>query len=370
MTAYITRTGAFLPGEPVDNANIGAYVGTLLGENRIRRRVLKANGIEHRYYALDRRQKATHDVYEMAALAIEACLEGGAAEGAISYLSAGSTHTPLNGPGLSSMLHAELQRRGLVNNALEVNSNAGICTSGAQALVNTCRAVGSGAHRHALCVGVEQPSAILKSRAIKPIYDWRRMLRDVRQSQWFMSVFLRSMLSDGAGAVLVQDRPQPDGTSFAVTWTYSRSFAHETPLCMQLDNRNALLSQDIGVLMQHMGPCLRKVVAEAMAVNDDHLADYKVILPHLSSFFFRRHMLDVFRSYREADGRPIEYWTNLATKGNTGAASIFILLDEYARTHHLAEGDRVLLFIPESGRFNFVLISLQVVGAHQAEVAR
>ena len=361
MNAFITQTGAFLPGEPVENASIPAYLGTLFGESKVRERVLRANGIEQRYYALDRRQNPTHDVYELAALAVESCLEGCDSGTLISYLSAGSTNTPLNGPGLSSMLHGELQKRGLVDHALEINSNAGICTSAAQALVNACRAVQSGEHPNALCVGVEQPSAILKSRAIRPTYDLAQMVRDLRQSQWFMSIFLRFMLSDGAGAFLLQDRPSESGTSFEVTWTYSRSFAHEAPVCMKLENWNALLSQDVQVLNEHMGPCIEKVVAEAMERYDDHPRNYKVLLPHLSSYFFRRHLLTIFKTYFEGGERPTRYWTNLATVGNTGAASIFILLDEYVRTHELDDGDRLMLFIPESGRFNFVLISLTVV---------
>ncbi len=366
MSAFITRTGAFLPGPPVDNDSISDYMGSMLGEGKVRQSVLRANGIQQRHYALDRRQKATHDVYQLAALAIENCLaglnlEGDALEAPISYLSAGSTHTPFNGPGLSSMLHGELQERGLLSHALEINSNAGICTSGAQALVNTFRAVRGNEHRFALCVGAEQPSAVLKSKALRPVYDLPQMFRDLRRSKWFMSIFLRFMLSDGAGAFLVQDRPAKTGPSFEITWTHSRSFAHEAPVCMQLDNKNALLSQDIQILTQYLGPCIKKVVTEAMEVNDDQLGNYKVILPHLSSFIFRRIMLNIFRSAPQDDDRKIDYWTNLATKGNTGSASIFIMLDEYARSHDLKDGERLLLFIPESGRFNFVLISLLVV---------
>lgn len=360
MSAYITRTGAFLPGEPVDNASIPAYLGTLLGERKIRDLVLKANGIEQRHYALDRRQNATHDVYQMAALAVENCLDGTDLEAPITYLSAGSTNTPLNGPGLASLLHGELGRRGLIDHALEINSNAGICTSGAQALVNACRAVRGGEHRQGLCIGVEQPSAVLKSTTMRPTYDLGRMLRDLRRSKWFMSVFLRSMLSDGAGAFLVQDRPTGTGPAFEIVWTHSRSFAHETPLCMKLDNRSGLLSQDVDVLTRFLGPCVEKVAAEAMERHGERLGDYTVVLPHLSSYYFRRQMFAAFKSLAPGK-RRIEHWTNLATKGNTGAASIYIMLDEYARTHELNDGDRLLLFIPESGQFNFVLVSLRAV---------
>jgi 3-oxoacyl-[acyl-carrier-protein] synthase-3 len=36
-------------------------------------------------------------------------------------------------------------------------------------------------------------------------------------------------------------------------------------------------------------------------------------------------------------------------------------LDEFLLSHRLNEGERLLLFIPESGQFNFVLISLTAV---------
>ena len=141
-------------------------------------------------------------------------LESTPRERSVTYLSAGSTNTPLVAPGLASLLHAKLSKQGWLQTPVETNSNSGICTSGAQALVNACRAVSSGEHSVALCVGVEQPSAILKSSVVRPPYDLWRMLRDVKRSRWFMTVFLRFMLSDGAGAWLVEDRPSKTGLSF------------------------------------------------------------------------------------------------------------------------------------------------------------
>ena len=66
---------------------------------------------------------------------------------------------------------------------------------------------------------------------------------------------------------------------------------------------------------------------------------------------------------------PRERWySNLATRGNTGAASIFIMLDEFLRTHAVQPGERILCFIPESGRFTvaFVLIEVEAADAGQA----
>ena len=71
---YITSTGSYLPGEPVDNENMKYYLGSVPGEGRVRRKILNANGIHTRYYALDKKQNATHSLYELAAKAVKNCL--------------------------------------------------------------------------------------------------------------------------------------------------------------------------------------------------------------------------------------------------------------------------------------------------------
>ena len=60
-------------------------------------------------------------------------------------------------------------------------------------------------------------------------------------------------------------------------------------------------------------------------------------------------------------GDPIPYWPNLATVGNTGTASVFIMLDQFLKQADLKDGDRLMLFIPESGQFNYVMVSLTAV---------
>ena len=60
---------------------------------------------------------------------------------------------------------------------------------------------------------------------------------------------------------------------------------------------------------------------------------------------------------------PQEKWfTNLHTKGNTGSASIYIMIDELLKSGRLQNGDRLLCFIPESGRFTGSLMHLTAVG--------
>jgi 3-oxoacyl-[acyl-carrier-protein] synthase-3 len=356
---YITSTGSYLPGEAVDNENIGQYLGHLMWEGKVRQKILSANGIESRHYALDKKQNATHSLYELAAEAVRDCLPQDRDLPVIDYLSAGTTHAPLLAPGVSSILHDQLNKSNVLSHSLEINSNSGICSSGAQAIVNAARAVKSGDAHAALCVGVEQSSMGLKSKAFRTAYDLPAMLKDVRSSKWFMSVFLRFMLSDGAGAFLVEGRPSEQGLSLKVNWTYSRSFANEAPLCMQIPRDPMILSQDIKTLAKYMAPLSKKALEGALCEHEETLDSYTMVLPHMSSYYFESAVRKTIAKL--SPDREVPYWTNLRTAGNTGAASIFIMLDEYLKTKPVASGDRLLLFVPESGQFNYVLISLTVV---------
>ena len=361
MPCFITHTGSFLPGNPVSNEDIEKHLGSLDSESEVKRSVLRMNGITSRHYAQDENQQPTSDVYAMACEAIGNCLAKrgrGADTMSVSFLSAGTTYAPLGGPGMCSILHDQLSQRNLITGSTEISSHAGICTSAAAALVAAGRAVAAGEHDAAICVGSEHPSSALKAEAIDPIDD-RDQHTELRRSQWFMTVFLRFMLSDGSGAFLLANQPKPDGLSLQVDWTESRSFAHETPLCMKLENQGVRLSQDINILSKYLVPIARKFTADVMQRRNETLDNYRMILPHLSSFFFRKKMERVMKEFT-TNGEP-NYWTNLGTAGNTGAASIYIMLDHFLAEHSLADGDRILLFTPESGQFNFVMVSLTAV---------
>ncbi len=356
-SSYITSTGTFLPGEPVDNQGINQYLGRVLGEGKVQDKILAVNGIHTRHYALDKKQNPTHTIYELASNAVKDCLADGAPK--IDYLSAGTTHAPILAPGISSLLHDQLSKDKVITHSVEVNSNSGICSSGAQAIVNANRAVKSGEAKAAVCVGVEQSSDGLKSRNFRTTYDIPNILRDVRKSKWFMSVFLRFMLSDGAGAFLIEPQPREDTLSLKINWTYSRSFANQAPLCMKIESRPLMLTQDVKILAKYMAPLSKEAVTGALCEHDETLESYTMVLPHMSSYYFESSVKKIMAEL--SPNREVPYWTNLRTAGNTGAASIFIMLDEYLKTKPVKRGDRLLLFVPESGQFNYVLISLTVV---------
>jgi 3-oxoacyl-[acyl-carrier-protein] synthase-3 len=60
---------------------------------------------------------------------------------------------------------------------------------------------------------------------------------------------------------------------------------------------------------------------------------------------------------------PEEKWfTNLYTRGNTGCASIYLMLEEIFNSGKLQPGQKIFCFVPESGRFTTAYMMLTVVG--------
>src|SRR5687768_18455258 len=60
---YITSTGSYLPGDPVENENINQYLGRVLGERRVQSKIFAVNGIQTRHYAMGKKQKSIHSIF-------------------------------------------------------------------------------------------------------------------------------------------------------------------------------------------------------------------------------------------------------------------------------------------------------------------
>ena len=72
---YITSAGVFLPNNPISNDEMEDYLGKLNDiESKLKNRILKQNGIQKRYYALDKKQESTHSNAELAINAIGAAI--------------------------------------------------------------------------------------------------------------------------------------------------------------------------------------------------------------------------------------------------------------------------------------------------------
>jgi 3-oxoacyl-[acyl-carrier-protein] synthase III len=87
---------------------------------------------------------------------------------------------------------------------------------------------------------------------------------------------------------------------------------------------------------------------------------YDWFLPHISSYYFFNQLVDAVAE-AGLDIPQDRWFTNLRTRGNTGSASLYLMLEEALNGGHFREGDRILAFVPESGRFIVSFLQFTVV---------
>ena len=374
--AYITGTSAFLPNAPVDNEAIENVLGMIAGKpSRARRIVLRNNGIRERYYALDPATgQTTHTNARLTAEAIRGLGENQA----IDCLVTGTSTPDQLMPNHGVMVHGEL---GIP--ACEVVSTAGICVAGVTALKYAYMAVCCGSAKTAVATGSELVSPLLQARNFAAESEHRVAELEANPEIAFEKDFLRWMLSDGAGAFLLQDAPRREGLSLRIDWIDILSQADSMEVCMvaggekQADgslkgwqtfqpsewaSRSLFaIKQDVRLLNENVAyQTVGKSLIKAMATRGLTPAAVDWFLPHMSSEYFRVPTADCMASV----GFPVaqeKWFTNLHTKGNTGSASIYIMIDELLKSGRLKAGDRLLCFIPESGRFTGSLMHLTAV---------
>jgi 3-oxoacyl-[acyl-carrier-protein] synthase-3 len=369
VNVYLTSTGAFLPGPPIGNSEIEDVLGRVDGKpSRLKTRILKSNGIQTRHYAIDRTHRTTHSNVAMAVAAAKRCLEDSPIPAkSVGMLSCATTQGDMVVPGFGSMIQAEL---GVP--AVELLTTHGICSSSFMAIKGAANSVQLGEHKTALVVVSELASRLLKHTRYEAAGGLAAMD--------FNSEFLRWMLSDGAGAFLLENSPR--GRCLRIDWIRSFSHADAFPVCMGIgaptdaaDSRTwqdfptygeaeaagaLLIRQDVR-LLEHMVKLgvdgALRLIEEGVLVNRD--VDH--FLCHYSSHHFRGKIADLL-VMSGADIPQDRWFTNLYTRGNTGAASILIMLDEFLRDGRAQVGDKILCMVPESGRFNTAYMHLTAVG--------
>lgn len=367
---YITAAGVFLPNEAVSNEEMEAYLGQIDEKpSKLKARILKQNGIETRYYAIDRQQKTCFSNAEMAANAVKQALSRSSIlPTGVQFLATGTTQGDLPVPGFASMVHAQL-----AIGASEVASFQSVCASGMMALKAAYSQIKAGEKQNAVCVGSEFSSRLFKSSR----FDAQGM-----KAAPFDTEFLRWMLSDGAGAFVLQNEIPAEGLALELEWIDLQSQAHAYPLCMYTgknDNKNEheqtwldypdyeSASQAGAINLKQDVRLLDQVVKEGVShffelINSGKIKvdDITWLCCHYSSEHFKEPIKELMRKGGAAI--PEEKWfSNLRTKGNTGSASIFIMLEELFYSGKLKKGDEILCMVPESGRFITSFMKLKVV---------
>ncbi len=395
INVYINDLAAFLPNAPITNETIEDVLGKINGlPSRTKKIMLRNNKIRTRHYALDLETgRLTHTNAQMSAEAIRGLAPYDSFTlKDIECLCCGTSTPDLLIPGHALMVLGEL---GLP--ACEAVTTGGICISGMTAFKFAYLNIAAGCSDNAVACGSDAASSYLRSRFFS---SEQPKLNDVdlekKPFRAFDAEFLRWMLSDGAGAAFLSNRKNDTGPSLRVDWMEHVSYAGQLETCMYAggckqedgrmvgwreveyyqetqtknnDTKNLATRQTSRYLIRQDTKLLEKEIvrtaidwalAQAIKKHDLSPEEFDWYLPHYSSNFFR----DKFYQAMKKIGFEIPYdrwFTNLSTKGNTGSASIYIIMEELFKSGQLQKGQKLLCFIPESGRFSHVFLQLSVV---------
>ncbi|MEX0624079.1 3-oxoacyl-[acyl-carrier-protein] synthase III C-terminal domain-containing protein [Saccharospirillum sp.] len=368
-SAYITGTGVCLPGTAVSNADMEAYIGTLSpAHSRLGRATLRHNGIQQRHYARAADGRTTHTNAQLATAAIRAALGSARCrDNRLDLLCTGTTQGDLLVPGFASAVQAGL---GIAN--LEIASFQSVCASSLMALKTAMMAVQTSQSDAAAVSGSEY-----SSRWFQPSF-YADSYRDNPDPG---IEFLRYTLSDGGGAVIVEPEPVAGRRNLRIDWMEQRSFADRFPNCMYAgattNSADAMpwsvyaspseahqagaiaLKQDFKLLYE-LFPVWIGYYLELLDARRLNPADIDVFLPHYSAESLGHEMQRLL----QATGAmiPQERWFNtLSERGNTGSASLFVMLNDWMERADPQPGQRLLCFVPESGRALAAFMHLTVV---------
>jgi len=372
---YITKLAKFLPNKPVSNDEMEDYLGLIDNQpSKARRIVLRNNGIKTRYYALDKTGNSTHSNAEIAAAAIDQLFDEKFTRDQVQLLACGTASPDQIMPSHAVMTH------GIINvPSIEIASFQGSCCAGIQALKFCYLSVLSGNTKNAICAASEHLSKWMLARYFE---NESKNIGYLKANPMiaFEKEFLRWMLSDGAGAVLVENMPG-DNLSLKIDWIDIRSYANQLETCMyagaeKSDNGKLLgwaefeaeewlhksifsIKQDTRLLGENIVKMGGQFLKEIQTKRNFDLNTIDYFLPHLSSEYFRG---EIQKNLQEL-GYNIQqhkWFTNLTSVGNIASASIFIMLEELVNSGILKKGQKLLLMVPESARFTYAYMLLTV----------
>ncbi|MEM9144174.1 MAG: beta-ketoacyl-ACP synthase III [Bacteroidota bacterium] len=372
---YITRIAKFLPNKPIGNEEMEEKLGAINGRaSRAMRIVLRNNKIKQRYYAIDDKGEVTHNNAQLTAAAVEALCDTEFTTQDIQLLSCGTSSPDQILPSHAAMVHGFLK-----NGNMEINSPSGACCSGMNALKYGYLSVASGQTNNAVCTGSERTSSWMKSDIFENEVD---NLKAVEENPilGFDKEFLRWMLSDGSGAILLENEPKGD-TPLKIEWMEGYSYAFEMEACMyagadKLENGHLkpwseypaedwgkkslfAMKQDVKLLGASILVKGVHSLKDAMEKHQISPGDIDYYLPHISSYYFKEGLYEELKD--QGIEIPWEKWfLNLEKVGNVGAASIYVMIEELVASGKLQKGQKILFHVPESARFSYAYAYLTV----------
>ena len=367
MNVYITNTSCYLPNVEIGNDEIEDVLGEVYNKaSHIKKLVLKRNGIRTRYYALDNNRQITHSNAELATNAIREMSSSEFSIDDIDFLACGTSSSDFIFPSQASMVHGLLGGK-----PMELFSQSGVCLSSLQALKAAYWAIFTGERQTAVCVNSEQASPVLTSSNFELEQE---ISFGLNQNPYmaFEKEFLRFMLSDGASAALLKNKPSSQKTSYKIEWIDMVSYANELPTCMlcggeKINDEKCIgwkyftpkeraeksiftIKQDVRLLQKYAIPYFAKSIEYFVNKHNAKKIDY--VLPHISSMFFFDKLKNELNKNNISIGEK-GWYTNLSQTGNIGAAAILAILHGFRQEKKYKKGETILLLVPESGRFSY-----------------
>jgi 3-oxoacyl-[acyl-carrier-protein] synthase-3 len=308
----------------------------------------------------------------MAAAAIQAAVRRSEISlESIGYLATSATLGDGLLPGLAAHVHAALGIK-----EIEIANFQSVCASALMAFKSAYAQLKAGEHRCAAVSGSEFASRYFRPGNYECVDSYRKAGEIP-----FQADFLRFTLSDGAGAALLETKPNARQPSLKLHWIDIRSYAHRFDTCMvggavkQDDHWRywggfgdpmaaaqagaLVLLQDID-LMKRMLPVWISHYLDLIDKGRIVIDEIDHVCSHYSSHGLRDEIV-VLLKQAGAMIDESKWFTNLYSKGNTGAASIFIMLDELYHRGNLSKGEKILCHVPESGRSLNGFMLLEVV---------
>ncbi|UWY29332.1 beta-ketoacyl-ACP synthase III [Flavobacterium sp. TR2] len=372
---YITKAAKYLPNEAISNDEMEAYLGLINDTaSKARRIILRNNKITSRFYAVDKEGKSTHSNAELTRNAILPLFDENFTPQDVEVLSCGTSTPDIFLPSHAAMVHGLLK-----NKSVELNSSTGVCCAGMNSLKFGFLSIKSGNSKNAICTGSEKVSTWLNAQKYNHEADNLKSLEE-QPIIAFKKDFLRWMLSDGAGAFLLENKPRGP-LSLKIEWMEAFSYAYELETCMyaggdKLENGEIKgwsdyspeqwlnesvfsIKQDVKLLDEFILSKGAESMKDAMDKNNIKSEDITYFIPHVSSNFFVEGLKKGLNE--KGIGMSDDKWfMNLSRVGNVGSASIYLALEELLNSGNLKKGDKILLSVPESGRFSFAYAYLTV----------
>lgn len=355
----VSGTGSFLPGDPIPFAEIEDYLGSITDApkkvmgwmKRSRPLLAEMLDIEHVHYAIDPETKAlTEDHVTMSVKAAKVALEAANLDARdvelITYGSPFMEQIPPTTTWIQEALGIP------ICSEIAIHSN---CTSAYKALAVAHDMVRNGRYKNALVLSTCMNSGVLKA----DFYNQPLLTTE--------SVFVRSFLCDGSGAiVLTAADEQSDG--LFLDHTFFESIGGDKPSamhnCWPAHWENLLVAHEKGY--HHMAQMFKLELREHMLAPNKitiftngvarMVEQCGIDLSRLKFFQINmptKHIVDIILTECEEQlgiSRDLLY-TKISHMGYPGPPAAFVCLDKIVREEKLDKGDLILSFVTEVSKF-------------------